>query len=706
MNRIWLRFSVAALFSGALAVQAQNLITQPVDNAIRVTLPGNTRPEATAANDRGPVADNLEFDDMQLVLGRSRAQQAALEEFLVDLENPRSPDYHQWITAAQFGQKFGLSTQDLKAVTGWLETKGFTINVVYPHGVIDFSGTAAEVRSAFGTTIHNLNVNGEAHIANMSDPSIPAALAQAVKGVVSLHDFRPHSYAKPATPAYTYGSGSSTAWDLVPQDVATIYNLTPLFTAGYSGKGQSIVLIEDTYLYSLGDWTTFRKEFGLARLYPFATLTQESPAPATGTNNCTAPGTTTDDGEATIDVEYASAAAPNAAIILAACANTRTTFGGLIALNNLLNGSTLPSVVSISYGEAEALNGSSANGMYNTAYELAVSEGVSVFVSTGDEGAASADADAKYATHGIGVNGFGSTPYNVAVGGTDFSDTYSDDNSTYWSSANSSNYGSALSYIPEIPWNDSCASQLIAGKEGYTLTYGSSGFCNSSTGKADFLTTSAGSGGPSGCATGAPSTSGVVGGSCAGYAKPSWQAGLVGNPGDGVRDLPDVSLFASNGIWNHYYIVCFSDTSNQGTPCTGAPSGWAGFGGTSVSSPIMAGIQAIVNQYTNQRWGNPNTVLYQLAKNEYGGSGNSACNSSLGTAVSSSCIFYDVTMGDMDLPCTGSHNCYRSSGTYGVLSTSTASLSAAYAAGTGWDFATGIGSIDAYNLVTQWTTGN
>src|SRR5208283_4310798 len=214
MNRMWLRFSLAALISGALAVQAQDLITQPVDNAIRVTLLGNTRPEATAANDRGPVADNLELDDVQLVLGRSRAQQAALEEFLANLENPRSPDYHQWITAAQFGQKFGLSAQDLKAVTGWLESKGFTINVVYPHGVIDFSGTAAEVRSAFGTTI---------------------------------------------------------------------YNLTPLFTAGYSGKGQSIVLIEDTYLYSLGDWTTFRKEFGLARLYPFATLTQESPAPATGT---------------------------------------------------------------------------------------------------------------------------------------------------------------------------------------------------------------------------------------------------------------------------------------------------------------------------------------------------------------------------------------------------------------------------------------
>ncbi|MGD0048402.1 MAG: S53 family peptidase [Bryobacteraceae bacterium] len=705
MNNRWRRFSLAALASGVLALQGQNLITQPIDSAVRVTLPGNIRPEATEANDRGAVADSLVLDHLQLLLGRSPAQQAALDAFLASLENAKSPNYHQWITATQFGQRFGPSAPDLNKITGWLQAEGFTVNVIYPHGAIDFTGTAAQVRSAFGTHVHNLSVGGVAHIANMTDPSIPAALAPAVKGVVALHDFRPHFYAKPAVPAYTFAGSNGTELALVPQDVATIYNLTPLFAAGYSGRGQTIVLIEDTYLYSLGDWTTFRKTFGLARAYPYATLTEEAPAPATGTNNCTVPTVNTADGEAAIDVEYASAAAPNATIILAACADTAT-FGGLIALENLLTQTSLPSVVSISYGEAEASDGATANAAFANAYSLAVAEGVSIFVSTGDEGAASADANVSHATHGIGVSGWSSTPYNVAVGGTDFSDSYSGTNATYWNSTNSSNYGSALSYIPEIPWNDSCASQLLAFIEtGSTVTYGSTGFCNSSTGDTDFLTTASGSGGPSGCATGAASTRGVVSGTCAGYAKPSWQTGLVGNPADGVRDLPDVSLFASNGIWGHYYVVCFSDTSNHGKACIGAPSGWAGFGGTSVSTPIMAGIQAIVNQYTNSRWGNPNTVLYQLAKNEYGASGSTTCNSSNGNAVGTGCIFYDVTQGDMDIPCQGTHNCYLPSGTYGVLSTSNTSYEPAYGTGTGWDFATGIGSVNAYNLVTQWSTG-
>jgi len=705
LNQGWLKLSLAALASGALAVQGQNLITQPVNNAVRVTLAGNTRPEVTLANIRGAVADSLVFDHLQLLLGRSAAQQSALDAFLTNLENPRSPNYHQWIAATQFAQQFGLSAQDLSTIGGWLQSEGFTVNLIYPHGAIDFTGTAAQVRSAFGTQIVNLNVDGAAHIANISDPSIPAALAPAVKGVVSLHDFRPHSNAMPVSPAYTYTSGGSTVYALVPQDVATIYNLSPLFAAGISGRGQSIVLIEDTLLYSLGDWTTFRKTFGLSRAYPYATLTQVAPAPASGPNNCTMPTVNGDDGEAAIDVEYASAAAPNAAIILAACADT-TTFGGLIALENLLTQSSLPSVVSISYGEAEASNGATANAAYAAAYSLAVAEGVSIFVSSGDEGAASADANARDSTHGIGVSGFASTPYDVSVGGTDFSDTYSAVNSTYWNPTNSSNYGSALSYVPEIPWNDSCASQLIAQfVSGSSVTYGSGGFCNSLKGRTTYRTTTSGSGGPSGCATGAPSTGGVVSGTCAGYAKPSWQSGLFGNPADVVRDIPDVSLFAGNGVWGHYYVVCFSDTGNQGKPCTGLPSGWAGFGGTSISSPIMAGIQALVNQYTGSRWGNPNTVLYQLANNEYGVSGSAACNSSLGNGAGAGCIFYDVTLGDMDIPCTGTNSCFLPSGTYGVLSTSNSAYQLAYGTGPGWDFATGIGSVNAYNLVTHWMTG-
>jgi hypothetical protein len=327
---------------------------------------------------------------------------------------------------------------------------------------------------------------------------------------------------------------------------------------------------------------------------------------------------------------------------------------------------------------------------------------VAVFVSSGDQGAASSDYGANYAIHGITVSGFTSTPYDVSVGGTDFGDTHAGTNSTYWDSTNGTTYGSAKSYIPEIPWNDSCASELIADAEGYGQTYGSSGFCNSSTGEADFLTVVGGSGGPSGCATGAPSKSGVVGGTCAGYPKPTWQSGLFGNPSDGVRDIPDVSLFAANGVWAHYYVVCFSDPGNGGVSCSGLPKTWAGFGGTSISSPIMAAIQALVNQYTGSSQGLPNSRYYALAKTEYGASGSSTCNSTLGNGVGSSCIFYDVTQGDMDLPCTTSltsNNCYTPSGTYGVLSTSNSAYQPAYGTQSGWDFATGIGTVNAYNLV-------
>lgn len=664
----------------------ETVITQSINENQLVMLAGNTRSAANAQNDRGKVAGDFAVDHMLLQLKRTPQQEAALQTLIEQLHDPKSPNFHQWLTAAAFGQHFGVSIQDQQTITEWLQSHGFQVNVVYPSGMlIDFSGTAAQVSQTFHTEIHELNVNGETHYANMSDPQIPTALAGVVAGVTTLNDFLPHPMNKPRA-AYTYTSGSSTYEAVTPADLATIYNFNGAFNANYTGQGQTVVVIEDTNVYSMSDWTTFRSTFGLSK-YTSGSFTQVHPAPRSGSNNCSNPGVNGDDGEAILDAEYASAAAPNAAIELASCADTRTTFGGLIALQNLLNSTSVPAIVSISYGECEAENGATANASYNSAYEQAVSEGVSVYVSAGDEGAASCDADESNATHGIGVSGFASTPYNVAVGGTDFSDTYSGTTSTYWNSTNTSTYGSAKSYIPEIPWNDSCASVLISNAEGYSVPYGSSGFCNSSIGKEDFLTTAAGSGGPSGCATGSPSTSGVVSGSCKGYSKPMWQS-VAGNPSDGVRDLPDVSLFAANGVWGHYYVFCWSDTRNGGAPCTGAPSGWSGAGGTSFASPIWAGIQALVNQKEGSKQGNPNTVLYTLGKSQYSGSG--------------SAIFNDVTLGDIDVNCTGSHNCYLPSGKYGVLSTSNTSYAPAYGTHTGWDFATGLGSVNVLNLLNSW----
>jgi subtilase family serine protease len=712
-------FLVSLLYCGALtlgltsalvvqtagaAPQARVLITRPIDTSRLHTLAGNTRAEANAQNDRGKVADSFVMDHMLLQLQRSPEREQDLESFIGRQYDSTSPDFHKWLTAVEFGQMYGPAPQDIETVAEWLRSGGFTVNTVYPSGMsIDFSGTAGQVLAALHTEIHKLSVNGKEHFANMTDPRIPEALAPVVAGIVSLHDFRPHSMRKPRT-QYTASAGGFPYELVVPADLATIYDLNAAFTAGYTGQGQTIAVLEDSDLYNSSDWNTFRTVFGLSS-YTSGSFTTIHPSPPSGGSNCTDPGadiTFGDDSEATLDAEWASAAAPNAAIVLASCADT-STFGVLIAAQNIINGSAPPQIVSISYGECEVLNGAAANAETNAVSQQAVTEGVSLFVAAGDEGAASCDAGADAATHGIGVDATASTPYNVAVGGTDFADTSQGTNNTYWSSTNSSTYGSALSYIPEIPWNDSCAGSILATFENYSVGYGPGGFCGSTMAQQfGNLVVAAGSGGPSGCATGVPAVNLVVGGSCQGYAKPAWQTGVAGIPNDGVRDLPDVSLFAADGVWGHYYVYCFTDANNFGAPCTGAPINWAGAGGTSFASPIMAGIQALVNQKMSGAQGNPNPVYYKLAA----------------SSVASS-VFHSITAGDIAVNCSGDISCFgpgfvgRGRGTpvtgfaggNGALSTTSQTYTPAFAAGSGWSFATGLGSVDGYNLILNWSKG-
>jgi subtilase family serine protease len=689
--------------AGNPAGHARVMITSAIDETNRISIEGNTRPEANAKNDRGIVAEEFAMEHMQLLLRRPAEQEAALRKFIDELHDPNSSNYHQWLTAEQFGERWGVAKEDIASITRWLEGYGFKVNVVYTNGMeIDFSGTAGQVRRAFQTEIHQLNVKGQNHFANMSDPKIPAALSEAVEGVVSMNNFKPHAMYK-TKKQYTITTSNGTLLAVVPADLATIYNLNPLFTAGTTGKGQTVVVVENTNMKA-ADWTSFRNKFGLqVAKFPGAKLTQVHP-PSTGTNNCANPGSNGDEGEAALDVEWASAAAPAAAIELISCDDT-TTFGGLIAIQNLLNAKTAPpAIMSMSYGECEAFSGAALNAAFNTAFQQAVTEGVSVFVSAGDQAASTCDRDAEAATHGIAITGWGETIYNVAVGGTDFGDSFAGTNATYWNTTNTATFGSAKSYIPEIPWNDSCASTLLAQfVTGSPVTYGLNGFCNTGTGE-EFMDTTGGGGGPSKCATGKPSASGIVGGTCKGYAKPSWQTGVVGIQADAVRDIPDVSLFAANGLWGHYFVYCFSDATEGGSPCTGAPSGWAGAGGTSFSSPILAGIQALVNQKTGVREGNPNPVYYKLAAKEYGTKGSTTCNSSKGNKVASTCIFYDVTQGDIDVNCTGTHNCYNPGKGNGVLSTSNSAYKPAYSTTIGWDFASGLGTVNVTNLVNKWTT--
>ncbi len=751
--------------------QSRALLTERIDETDLVTLVGNTRPEANARNDRGAVSASYPLHHMQLVLRRPPETEQALDQFLEELNDPKSPNFHQWLNAREFGERFGLAADDIHTLKDWLESRGFSVDVIYDSGVlIDFTGTAGQVKSAFHTEIHNLQVAGQKHIANMSDPKIPAALAPAVIGVASLHNFFPHPLVKPA-PEYNSG----TSHYLAPPDMETIYNLNPLFAAGITGKGRIVAVVEDTDLAGSaypnlnagnGPWNVFRKIFGLARAFPYGTMAQIEPQPTgsgpisyTGSNNCADAGINGDDTEAILDVEWVSASAPNATVWMITCADTEIDFGAFLGVQNLINSAgPYPDTISVSYGESEAEDGAAYNAYTSQLYQQAATEGVSVFASSGDEGGDSSDADLSLANEGLSVSGLTSTPYNVSVGGTDFEDTYNarcpttacagggPPVSTYWSSSNSANLGSALSYVPEIPWNDSCGEQIYAYYVGFAngATYGANGWCNSSyvsaltrsaggsgytsaptctltgggftvaatctatiasgavvspltltsggygytsaptctlsggggTGATCTATKAsngshspvAGSGGFSSCASGAPDPNypGIVSGTCAGFVKPSWQAGILGNPSDGVRDVPDVSLFASQGQWGHALVYCTSS----------CPTRLGAAGGTSFSSPIMSGIQALVNQYTGERWGNPNPYYYAIANAQFNNS-LAACNSSRSGGPASTCVFNDITQGDLDMACpNGTQNCYNTSGAYGALSTGPTALSA------------------------------
>jgi subtilase family serine protease len=749
----------------SFAGNTRELITQKVDDHQLITLAGNTRPEISATNDRGEVNPDLQLNHMLLLLQRSPEQEKELEQFIEEQHNPKSALFHHWIHAAEFGQRFGLAQSDIDKITSWLESYGLKVEYVYQNRMlIDYSGTASQIENAFNIQLRNYLINGELRMANDSDPKIPAALAKAVVGPLYLNNFHPQAMYEKLHDAHISPTAGGTMQPdytaggelpLVPYDLEKIYNIAPLYPAGITGTGMTVMLVEDTNQWNClpgnpgvpagggynicaatSDWAVFRNSFGLPR-FGSPVFKENNPGPTTSTN-CNAPSTgrgypsgsgiNSDDVEASIDVQWATAAAPNATIVNAACADPSGGFGGLTAIQNTLNHPNADGVdvISMSYGEPETTSGAALNASFNTTFQQAVTAGLGIFVSSGDSLAAADDRNRASATHGIQISGWMSSPYDVSVGGLDFADTYLGENSTYWNTTNNVFYGSAKSYIMEQPWNDDCAGTLLAHYlTGSYVTYGSTGFCNTSTGSS-FLEVAGGSGGPSNCATGTPATRGLVGGTCAGWAKPTYQSNYIGTMAglvnDNVRDTPDVALMAANGLWGHYYVLCYTDTTSSGisnggiASCTAVPPiDWPGYGGTSISSPIMAAIQALVVQHKGSLQGNPNTRYYALANTEYGPSGNASCDSTLGNGVGSSCVFYDVTMGDIDTDCTALsgtlHNCYKPSGTYGVLSTNNSAYDPAYPTGpdapfgsypAGWDFSSGIGSVNAYNLVMAY----
>ncbi|HEY6370561.1 MAG TPA: Ig-like domain repeat protein [Candidatus Sulfotelmatobacter sp.] len=642
------------------------LITQAVDESRLTTLKGNTHPLARPEFDLGTAPASLPMQRMLLVLKRGPDQETALRKLLDDQQDNASASYHQWLTPEQYGQQFGPTDSDLQTITAWLQSHGFQAGSTKGRTVLEFSGTAGQVQEAFHTTMHKYIVNGEQHWANASDPQIPTALTGAVAGVDSLHDFRKKAmntyvgkYSETTkqltdrNPQFDYNCQGYQCYGVSPYDFATIYDVLPLWNSGINGTGQTIAIVGRTNINPL-DATDFWTLFGLT-------------VPANKLNiilNGVDPGINGDEPEADIDVQWSGAVAPQAAIDFVTSASTETTDGVDLSAVYIVDNNLAP-VMSESYGECELGLGTAGNQFYSSLWEQAAAQGISVFASSGDNGSAGCDNPGGPAQYGLNVNGIASTAFNAAVGGTDFNQYNTLTN--YWKSTNDpTTQESAIGYIPETTWNDTCTNGIWI-----TLGWGSTAeqVCNGSLG--DTLS-EAGSGGPSTCVI---NTQGVVGSCTQAYAKPSWQSG-AGVPNDHVRDVPDISLFASNGFMGSLYVICQQDQT--GSVCN--LNSLLGYGGTSVASPAFAGIMSLVNQKMGIPQGVPGFALYKLVTKQAN-------------------AFHDVPSGSTiaTICYAGTPNCTVSvtGDYYGVLS--------GYSTGPGYDLATGLGSVDADNLVSNWT---
>jgi subtilase family serine protease len=694
----------AALLGGSASMaqsSATPRITANIDENRLTALKGNVPHLARAEFDQGEASSSTQLTHLRLVLARSSSQQAALDAYLAQLQDKSSLNYHKWLTPEQFGQLYGPADADVAALTAWLESHGLKLEAVSSGRTnISFSGTVSQVEDAFHTPIHSFQANGKQFYSNTTDPRIPAALASVVKGVAHLNTLQPKPQFVPGKmgkfdpvtgrlraisdsasqvrPEITVDDNGAQYLYVVPADAATIYNTPNSFnlnnssSTSYTGKGVTIGLAGDSAI-STTYVTAYRSLFLGDTTAPIITNVDG----VKNTND-------EDTDEAYLDTEVSGGLAPGATIHFYTAENIGT------AIDTAIN-ANIVDIFSLSFGNCELEMSTSDNQMLNSWWEQAASQGIAVTVSSGDSGSAGCDYqtdsngnNVTEATGGLAVSGFASTPYNIAVGGTDYYallsnfSNYVTEASSSGSAAGSSStyYRTALSYIPESTWNDSTyINDFLNANEPWTAV----------SGGASYASIVAGSGGKSSCSTNTTVDTAATVGSCtSGYSKPAWQTG-TGVPADGVRDIPDVSLLAANGADDAMWLICYPWTS-KGTTYQGcikqADGSWrfVGGGGTSASAPAFAGILALVEQKTGDRLGQAAQTLYQL----YNGSHSSA-------------IFHDVTVGNISVPCTsGSTDCAENGLGYYFES--------GYDTTTGYDLATGLGSVDATELVNYWDT--
>ena len=648
------------LISLPAIAQSRPLIVTPIDNAVRVKIP-QSHLLLSGAVDLGALNENRTLDRMILVLSMAPEQQHNVATLLDSQQTKGSPNYHRWLTPEQYGQQFGPAREDISQITAWLQQQGFTTGKVAKSGMwIEFSGTVGLVNHVFQTQMRSYQDGGETHVANATDISVPLAIAPLVRGV-PLHDF----FGKPALvrarspgrPAITNSSG---AHAITPGDFATIYDLVPLYKANLNGSGQTIAIVGRSDV-NLGDVAAFQKIFGLPSNAPNVI------------DNGVPPGVVPDgDGaEASLDVEWSGAVAPGAKVSLVASVDTTTTDGVTLSATYIVD-QNLGQIVNASFSNCEQNLGTAVNALWNDLWQQAAAQGMSVFVASGDSGAAGCAPTGFVSSGGdysLAVNGLAATPFNTAVGGTEFDETGDGGiESTYWNATNGTNLSSAIGYIPEMVWNDDVSTgydQVLGGGGGISTVYSTPPWQTLNVTGLQVLST---------------------------YSLP-------GQTGVSPRGVPDVSLSASPV--NDPYLFCFTDPFypteldcqlDNGTfsPTTFQNAG----GGTSFSSPTFAGLMAIINQKVQSdntsgsvnpvadgRQGLANYVLYPQAASETFSSCNSSDRTNPSVAAPVGCVFNDITVGNNSVPdVTG------------------------YSATAGYDLTSGLGSVDANNLVTNWNS--
>ena len=620
--------------------QQKPLITKTINEEARVTIGGSKHPLAQPRFDIGSVNPDVKLDRMLLVLGASPQQEQDLQNLLKSQQDRTSPNFHHWLTPEEFGQKFGPAPQDLAAVKSWLAADGFTVESVAKSGRwIEFSGTAGQTEHAFSTIMRQYQIGLSHHIGNASEISLPAAVSPVVRGLVSLHDFfkRPmiHELVRaqrnsdgsysPISPDATIPTSTGTIHALTPGDFAKIYQLNPLYTAAptpLNGTGVTIAIVARHAAGGI-DFVEFRQLTGLSP----GNLIQDGNL----VSNLDPDTSLGDEIEADLDAQWAGAVAPAATINVVVSSSTATSDGVDLSAAEIVDRNLAP-VMSVSFGDCEAALGPAENAFFKGLWQQAAAQGISVMVASGDSGAAGCDqlTQATAATGGLAVSGLSSTPFNTAVGGTEFQE--GSNPGLFWSSVNTSSGVSANGYIPESAWNESCDPNAPA----------------SPCAGAGFILASGG------------------GGASALYPKPDWQNGISGVPGDAARDVPDISFSAAI---HDGYVICAQNS------CASNQIGV--IGGTSASSPAFAGVMAIVNQAAG-RQGLANYKLYELAQNASAFcDSNSRSNPTV--AAPSNCIFNDVTSGNNSVP--------------GLVG---------FNAGPAFDLVSGLGSVNASNLVNAW----